>query len=236
MLRLIQVSLPHDVFMYHARLKTDNLIENLVPFTRWITPNNLPKRFTTQMYLYLLPITSSSTPSSYLLPTPDGGLEHTAALFSSPQQFLSQASRGEIILFPPQHYLLTLLARFLPSEETPAYGPLHYQAQREKLLEFIESVPTAETEKGREDRTAQIPWREKTMSPRTLFVRGEDGRVVLGLERPGPELEGSERGGDWERVVLVRFTKRGPVEVEVRGREEVFEEERRWKAATAEKL
>lgn len=74
------------------------------------------------------------------------------------------------------------------------------------------------------------------MSPRTLFVRGEDGRVVLGLEKPGPELEGSTRGGDWERVVLVRFTKKGPVEVEVRGREEIFEEERRWKTANTEKL
>jgi hypothetical protein len=187
------------------------------------------------MYLYCLPITSSSTPSSYLVPTPDGGLEHTAALFSSPQNFLSQASAGEIILFPPQHYLLTLLSRFLPSDSTPAYGPLHYQAQREKLLDFIHRVPTAETKKGLEDRTSQIPWGEKVMSPRTLFVREEDGRVVLGLEKPGPELEGSDRGGDWERVVLVRFTKKGPVEVEVRGREEVFEEERR-RQTTTEKL
>lgn len=85
--------------------------------------------------------------------------------------------------------------------------------------------------------TAGISWAEKTMSPRTLFVRGQDGRVVLGLERPGPELENEEgRGGDWERVVLVRFTKRGPVEVEVRGREEVFEEERRWQESRQQKL
>ncbi|KAK3094296.1 hypothetical protein LTR53_019442, partial [Teratosphaeriaceae sp. CCFEE 6253] len=36
-------------------------IEGLIPFTRWVTPTNVPKRFTTQMYLYFLP-TLNSTP------------------------------------------------------------------------------------------------------------------------------------------------------------------------------
>lgn len=54
----------------------------------------------------------------------------------------------------------------------------------------------------------------------------KDGRSVLGLDYPGPELEGTGRGGDKERVVVVRFGKEGPRDVEVRERAEVLGEER----------
>lgn len=199
--------------------------ENLIPWTRWITPRNLPKRFTTQMYLYFLPLSRDPISSSFLVPTPDDGVEHTAALFASPQTFLSQAAAGKIILFPPQYYLMSLLTKFLPAENA-GYGPLHYASQRRKIVDFLGSVPTAETEKGRGHPTARIPWAEKVMSPTSLFVRQADGRAVLGIDKPGADLQDEGRGGDWERVVLARFTKRGPVEVEVRDREEMFEEER----------
>ena len=53
--------------------------------------------------------------------------------------------------------------------------------------------------------------------------RMADGRVVLGLESPGPELEGRRRG-DGKRVVLVRNTREGPRRVEVRLRSEVLRE------------
>lgn len=68
------------------------------------------------------------------------------------------------------------------------------------------------------------------MSPHHLFIRKQDKRIVLGLDKPGPELKGSERGGDWERVVLVNFGKGGPTNVEVRRRDDVLEEERQSKA------
>ncbi|KAF2263079.1 hypothetical protein CC78DRAFT_545311 [Lojkania enalia] len=35
-------------------------VESLIPFTRWITPANVPKRFSTQMYIYFLPLGSGS--------------------------------------------------------------------------------------------------------------------------------------------------------------------------------
>jgi len=57
-------------------------------------------------------------------------------------------------------------------------------------------------------------------------MRKSDGRSVLALDKSGLELEGSGRGGDSERVVLVKFSKEGPRDVEVRGRREVLEEER----------
>lgn len=158
-----------------------------------------------------------------LVPTPDGGVEHTAATFAPAQSFLSRAAKKEIILFPPQHFLLVLLTQFLSDTEG---GPLHQISQREKLLAFLQRVPTAETAKGREHWTADISWADKVMSPHNLFIRQSDQRVVLGLDKPGPELKGSGRGGDWERVALVRFTKRGPTEVEVRRREDILEEEK----------
>lgn len=66
------------------------------------------------------------------------------------------------------------------------------------------------------------------MSPLSLGIRKKngDGRVILGLDGQGPELEGRGRKGDAKRVVLVRFGKEGPREVEVRERREVLEDER----------
>jgi len=56
----------------------------------------------------------------------------------------------------------------------------------------------------------------------------EDGRVVLGLDRPGPELEG-QRKGESEHVVLVEFKKEGPRRVEVRKKKDVLAETREAK-------
>ncbi|KAH6900453.1 hypothetical protein B0T10DRAFT_554989 [Thelonectria olida] len=211
-----------------ASLGAEPDIDGLIPFTRWITPAINPKRFTTQMYLYLLPLSRSEMPSEMLIPTPDNGVEHTTALFAPAQDFLAQASANSIVLFPPQMYLLRLVANiFTSTAAAPEQGPLHLASQREKLLSFIASIPTAETEKGKGHKTATIAWADKVMSPHTLFVRKADKRVVLALDKPGAELKHTDRAGDWERVVLVNFGKGGPTNVEVRRREEVLEEERR---------
>ncbi|KAF5027121.1 hypothetical protein F66182_786 [Fusarium sp. NRRL 66182] len=254
-------------------------LDGLIPFTRWITPALNTKRFTTQMYLYMLPQSRSNIPSEMHIPTPDNGIEHTAALFAPAQSFLSRASTNSIILFPPQAYLLTLVANIL--QNTPG-GPLQIASQRERLLSFLERVPTTEdedinlsemmshveefkrmngeellqqlmkedgvgsieeyiqlqharlgsfNEKSNTHKTAMIPWGDKVMSPHNLFIRKDDKRIVLGLDKPGPELKGSDRGGDWERVVLVNFGKGGPTNVEVRRREDVLDEERKSKVS-----
>ena len=185
----------------------------------------MPKRFTTQMYLYMLPLSASTSERDVIhAPTHDGGLEHTAATFDDARTWLARTQSGEVVLFPPQCYLLHLVAQFMTGP--PAKGSAeegHYQRQRNTLLEFVKRVPTAEGTHA----TAGIPWAEKAMSPTVLFVRKGDKRAVLGLDKPGPELKGTGRGGDWEQVVLVKFTKEmGPQGVEVRGREEVLREER----------
>ncbi|KAK4239305.1 hypothetical protein C8A03DRAFT_43068 [Achaetomium macrosporum] len=215
-------------------------VENLIPFTRWITPPGPPRRFTTQMYLYMVPLSSESLQAANSLPekhetiipapSHDGGLEHTAATFDDARTWLERARRGEIILFPPQFYLLHLVSQFLQplSTTSPESTTQEYQAQRTALLSFLSRIPTSQhTDK---QGTCYIPWPEKVISPTALFVRQRDGRMVLGLDKPGPELRGSQRGGDWDRVVLVRFEKDGPRDVEVRWREEVVKEEREVEA------
>ncbi|KAK6086138.1 nudix family [Seiridium cupressi] len=217
-------------------------LDNLYPFTRWITPPATPRRFTTQMYLYLLPLSKSKTsqPTSpdaitaatqaeAVLPTPDG-TEITTSVFEDASTWLARQQRGEVILFPPQAFLLTLVSQFCtgpPSSASAAEeSTAHYRSQRQALLEFLHKTPTATQPKALKQATSSIPWAEKVISPVTALVR-PDGRAVLSLEKPGPELKGSARGGDWERVVLVRFAKGTATEVEVRDRESVFEEERK---------
>ncbi|KAF2492114.1 hypothetical protein BU16DRAFT_104114 [Lophium mytilinum] len=144
----------------------------LIPLTRWITPNNVPKRFTTQMYLYFLPLPSSpsSSPSSPLppsttaaphnlldpdetiIPTPthDGGIEHTAARFLPAAKWLALARAARILLFPPQFFLLHLLAPYLARSSTSPTSPLpppaELQAERDALLAFLRTPATNDGE------------------------------------------------------------------------------------------
>lgn len=207
--------------------------DGLIPFTRWITPANIPKRYTTQMYIYFLPLNEVSSPSTsgsrpahtlpqsreeiLPTPTPDGGIEHTAAVFAPLNTWLEQARRNEIILFPPQFYLLHLLAPYF--QPSPSSNPLSrtgLQRQRDEALEFL---------KGDGDGKGVL-WRDKVISPTVLFLRKRDGRTVLGLDKPGLELKGSGRAGDSARVVLVRMGREGPRDLEVRVRKDLLDEER----------
>lgn len=214
----------------------------------------MPKRFSTQMYIYMLPLSSpSQSPgtssegeedptiseaarSEAMIPTPDGGVEHTAARFDEAATWLEKHRRDEIVLFPPQYFLLHLISQFLtgpppPAPDSPSEAAAterhYYRKQREQLVGFLETVPTTSDPKAARHPTAQIPWSRKVISPTTLGVRQSDRRSILGLDKPGYELRGTDRGGDMERVVLVKFEKGGLVRnVKVRGRAEVLAEER----------
>ncbi|TKA69073.1 hypothetical protein B0A55_08135 [Friedmanniomyces simplex] len=209
-------------------------VEGLIPFTRWVTPTNVPKRFTTQMYLYFLP-TLNSTPITegsqdddeaevrIPVPTTDGGLEHTTARFLPASVWLRLAQEGRIILFPPQFFLLHQVAQHFDNLPSPtAYGSIsrepipreELEARRKRLQEFVA--------------TGEPPWTEKCISPTVQAPRDgkkrEDGRVVLGLNRPGPELEAAKMGrkGVAEQCVLVEFKKDGPRKLAVVSREEAI--------------
>ncbi|KAF2859379.1 hypothetical protein K470DRAFT_219230 [Piedraia hortae CBS 480.64] len=162
-------------------------IEGLIPFTRWLTPKNMPKRFSTQMYLYFLQSNVSDKKEVIPVPTTDGGLEHVTARFLPAKTWLNMARLGEIILFPPQFLLLHCLAQH-PS--------------REELMEFI--------------RSGSPPWGEKCISP-LAKRKHPDGRVELALDRPGPEVEALDLGmsGVEDISILVEFHKEGPRRLEL---------------------
>ncbi len=171
-------------------------LEGLIPFTRWITPPQVPKRFTTQMYIYFLPLPSSTavdltrdpvvgslpTDQAAVIPSHDGGIEHTAARFLPAHSWISMAQAGDIILFPPQLFLLTLLARFLGKERQDAYSHVELARERRLLEQFIlyGSTPT---------------WGEACISPVMLGAPLRDGRAVLSLENPGNEVKDQDGKG-----------------------------------------
>ena len=120
--------------------------EGLVPFTRWLTPANIPKRYSTQMYLYFLPLESAielgKQTNQMHIPTPDGGVEHTAAKFAWAGEWIEASLKGECVLFPPQFFLLSLVADFLkpPLPESRKEGKLNAEqlrGQRNRMLDFV---------------------------------------------------------------------------------------------------
>ncbi|KAI1509492.1 NUDIX domain containing protein [Pyrenophora tritici-repentis] len=224
----------------------------LIPFTRWVTPGNVPKRFTTQMYIYFLPLGSTSptkraapkgTPPLAGLeqedeivipkPTHDGGIEHTAARFLPPNKWIDLARQNRIILFPPQFILTLLLSPYLaasvtsPSSPTPSLSGL--QAERDRCIEFLEKPRVY-------DGTPEVSFAEACILPLVLGKgeygqSGQDGvggvdkhTAVLALDRPGKEVEeqGQDRRGLREWVVTTKFKKEGPRDVDVRRRDEVL--------------
>lgn len=194
------------------------------------------------MYLYFLPFndySNSKRDSSELLsnnepgpsqsstlPSSDGGRENTAAEFASASRWLERANAGEIILFPPQYLLLHLVSQYLdPTTKFRGTGKAieYYKAQRQKLMHFVNT-------------DGDPPWRDKFISPHGLMLNRNDGKIVLGLDQPGPELNGYPCKGDSERVVLVNFRKEGPRDVEVRWRKDVFEEKSKEEGSERKRL
>ncbi|CAN9202951.1 unnamed protein product [Alternaria alternata] len=196
--------------------------EALIPFMRWVTPSNVPKRFSTQMYIYFLPLGSvsptkhaapASTPPGSGLeeedeivipnPTHDGGIEHTAARFLPPNKWIDLARQNRIILFPPQFFLTLLLSPYLaatvtsPSSPTPSISEL--QLEREKCLDFLRKPRMYEGK-------PEVSFAEACISPIVLGKgqygeKGQDGvggvdkdTAVLVLDRPGKEVEEQEGG------------------------------------------
>lgn len=173
--------------------------DGLVPFTRWLTPANIPKRYSTQMYLYFLPLESGlelgKQTKQIHIPTPDGGVEHTAANFAWAGEWIDSALKGECVLFPPQFFLLSLVADFLkpPPPKVGKDEKLNTERlkeQRRKLMEFVQG--------------GDPPWGDKCISPNPIKKSGDT--LWMGMGDAGPELEGTGRSGDKERVLKVELS------------------------------
>jgi 8-oxo-dGTP pyrophosphatase MutT (NUDIX family) len=104
--------------------------EELVPFTRWITPEVIATRFDAWFFLALAP---AHTP-----PRPDG-VETTEARWFQPSAALEAQENGELVLSFPTQTQLRWLAEFRTSDEAIA-------AYRERRLEPILPVVIAEDE------------------------------------------------------------------------------------------
>jgi 8-oxo-dGTP pyrophosphatase MutT (NUDIX family) len=102
--------------------------EELVPFTRWITPEVISTRFDAWFFLALAP---AHTP-----PRPDG-VETTEARWFQPGAALEAQEAGELVLSFPTQTQLRWLAEFRTSDEALA-------AYRERSLEPILPVVIAE--------------------------------------------------------------------------------------------
>lgn len=183
----------------------------------------MPKRFTTQMYLYFLPVPEESDNVKLLLaqqglpaegrgeeiqvPTSDGGVEIMEAKFLPASDWLGKARSGEIILFPPQFLLLHLISQFLDREPRQGVSAEQLKRRRAELLEFVHS--------------GSPPWTHKYICPKSMKLL-PDSRSVLALDSPGPELRGSDKKGEADRVILVRFSKEGPRDLEVRWKKDIL--------------
>jgi 8-oxo-dGTP pyrophosphatase MutT (NUDIX family) len=102
--------------------------EELVPFTRWITPEVIATRFDAWFFLALAP---AHTP-----PRPDG-VETTEARWFQPAEALAAQDAGELVLSFPTRTQLQWLAEFRNSDEALV-------AYRERTLEPILPVVIAE--------------------------------------------------------------------------------------------
>jgi hypothetical protein len=175
------------------------------------------------MYIYMMPLANSR--SVAVKPKHDGGLEHTAAEFANAREWVDRSKRGEVIVISPQSFLLGILAQFL----VPSSGARDLAAERAALLEFTRTVPTGPSGHA----TTRIPWSEKVMSPTPTGLIAKDGRMIIALDGPGPELAG-QRAGDYDRVVVSRRERSGPSGAEVVWRKDVWPQaEARARAAKA---
>lgn len=175
------------------------------------------------MYLYFLPLPTDVDKAVLAelpaegerdqleSPTSDGGIEVTEAQFLPAMEWIDRARKAEIILFPPQFLLLHLVSGFLDKEPRAGASLEEMQKRRQQLVEFVHSGSPS--------------WVHKCISPKMIQMTG-DGRSVLGLSEPGPELKGTDRQGESERVVLVRFKKGSAREVEVGWKKDVMQQER----------
>lgn len=186
-----------------------HLVESLIPFTRWVTPTGVPHRYTTQMYLYFLPIARDHQQDldteMRIHPRHDGGIEITDARFLESSEWLRKAQAGKVKLLPPQYFLLSLASRFLDTWSRSRQSLVILRLQRRKLLQFVNA--------------GSPPWTQICISP-TIDRILSDGRALVRLDSPGPELEGSERSGVKDTVMLARFDKTGPRDIEIISKED----------------
>lgn len=157
-------------FLSQHHLTAD--ISSLLPFTQWVTPPTVPRRFHTYFYVAFLkaaPATGfTSGGKQDRLPTPDGGQEVIAARFVHTKTALSESGEHKIALMPPQVYMLTTLMEVLRGDENT-------EEQRERVKAL-----------------SQGPFGHMIMHPRAMPEKDENGYTILTYD--GDETRGGPKG------------------------------------------
>ncbi|KIJ24950.1 hypothetical protein M422DRAFT_785735 [Sphaerobolus stellatus SS14] len=146
--------------------------DSMFPFTQWITPPSIPRRFHAHFFVTFLPpkVSADSSGDQGLqhLPTPDGGLEVITVRFIKPQDAIAEVQAGKISLMPPQYYLLQTLAPIITGHATT-------HDQREAVR-----------------RLARSGFGGMVINPRPLPYKHEEGYTIMTYE--GDETRGGPPG------------------------------------------
>ncbi|KAI0091416.1 hypothetical protein BDY19DRAFT_991127 [Irpex rosettiformis] len=186
-------------------------------FTMWTTPANQPRRFKTQFYITFLsnPSASSNAGSTKFtsgdkldrLPTPDGGQEVVAARFVHISDILREVANRQIMLMPPQYYIV------------------------KTLLPLLEGRSTTEEQKAKVERMARGSFGGLDINPMPMKVEAVE-EAQKAQQRKGWSClvyEGDEaRGGVKGRRhrSLIKFEKPGVVqEIELQRNFDVYDED-----------
>jgi 8-oxo-dGTP pyrophosphatase MutT (NUDIX family) len=98
--RAVSVNTTQTSFAAYLQQTKESVAEDkLIPYSRWITPKLMPKRFDTTFLLAL------AMPSDNPVEGKADAQEITSLTWMSPSEALAQFSAGNITLFPPQWYL-----------------------------------------------------------------------------------------------------------------------------------
>lgn len=165
-------------------------------WSRWTTPLGQAKRFDTTFFLYILPPTDDL---EHPLITADG-TETLSASWQTPRETITSCiQKNEIILFPPQLYLLAELARLKTWQAVKEHGRTRVAQEflprlREVLVPGEESRRIAFVYPGDEDyeKVGQGTPGGNRHRSYAAFEPGKEGKLrpkapiqVLGLHRRG---------------------------------------------------
>lgn len=169
--------IPFTTFLAQNGLTAD--VNALLPFTQWITPITVPRRFHAYFFVAFLPTKSSlditSDQGLQQLPTPDGETEVMSVRFLKPQDAIAEFENGKIFLMPPQYYLLSTLGSILSG-----------------------SITTSE-QKNIISRLANGPFGQMSINPVLLPHKDESGYSVMTYE--GDETRGGDPGARHRAVI-----------------------------------
>ncbi|KAF5381066.1 hypothetical protein D9615_004108 [Tricholomella constricta] len=173
---------------------------SLLPFTQWITPVNVLRRFHTQFYVAFLPAAPSSGFSSGAkqdrIPKPDGGQEVVSARFLHPEDALAEFREGKITFMPPQAYILQTLSDILQGRES-------IPAQRERVQTLSRGL-----------------FGRMVINPLSFGAPDTKGRSILTYE--GDETRGGSKGR--LHRVLIKAGKGGISEIKLQRNFDIFTE------------